>query len=132
LGHFIKLFNNQKREGRIERVSKEALQYLMNYDWPGNVRELRNVVERWSALGVSRIIGVGDLPSEILNFKGKEISEPSYNEKFPTIEEAEKELILRALRATDYNKSLASKILGISRGKLYRKMQRYGLELDHP
>jgi DNA-binding NtrC family response regulator len=128
LGHFIKFFNNQKEKEKIEGISRDALRYLKRYNWPGNVRELRNVVERWFVFGVSGIVEVKDLPQEILNFKPTEISEPSYTEKIPTIEEAEKELILRALKATDYNKSLVSKILGISRGKLYRKMQRYGLE----
>jgi DNA-binding NtrC family response regulator len=95
-----------------------AIKALLDHAWPGNVRELDHVVERAVLMATGTTIGRGDLglqpPSE------QRIDEMS-------IEDVEALLIRKALVRYDGNVSKAAEALGLSRGALYRRMQRYGL-----
>ncbi len=110
--------------------SEEALQALISYNWPGNIRELRNEIERCIALASSPVIEVHDLSETIR----RSLSPPtSIDTAFPpsalpmNLEALEREAIQRAIAHAKGNKSLAAKLLGISREGLRRKLQRYGL-----
>lgn len=107
-----------------------VIEAAMNYSWPGNVRELKNVSDRiCTMLGheeapveeIIKIIPVNSAESG-LALPGGEIK------KFDEfIEYAEKEFLRRALAKYGENKTEMARALGISRDKLYRKLNRYGL-----
>ncbi len=116
--------------------SKEALDYMMTYSWPGNVRQLRNVVNRFGVLNKNSEVrlenvyevlpradaGQTQLCPQIAN---AEKSEP---DKIVTLEAAEKELIIKALKICNGNKSKAASMLAVSRSTLNRKVSRYELD----
>lgn len=113
--YYIGEFNRQF--GRAVRgFSEEALAALLRYDWPGNVRELKNLVE---ALFVDRSsdeqISLGDLPEQFRRGVGEAVDCSS----------GEREQILSALLATNWNRSRAAQKLHWSRVTLYRKMVKH-------
>lgn len=119
--YFIKKFNNKYNTYRS--FSIEALQELTDYNWPGNVRELKNVVERLSILSSQNIIKASDV-QQMLKFPSKQpsISNTSLWEKY---EYDERSQILAALKECSGNKSKTAELLGMTRSKLYRKLQYY-------
>ncbi len=114
------------------RISEEALKRLMEYEWPGNVRELENVVERAVVLSRGQIITSRELPfgdhdTEREEEGGEEVSaERSFFKK--SVAQFEKDLIMKALRDANGNRSKAAEMLGIYRRLLYAKIKEYGLE----
>src|SRR5207237_245771 len=114
-------------------ISEEALKRLMEYDWPGNVRELENVVERAVVLSRGQIITSRELPfgdheaGEHEEEGGDEVSvEKSFFKK--SVAQFEKDLIMKALRDANGNRSKAAEMLGIYRRLIYAKIKEYGLE----
>jgi two-component system, NtrC family, response regulator AtoC len=114
-------------------ISEEALKRLMEYDWPGNVRELENVVERAVVLSRGQIITSRELPfgdhdaGDHEDDSGDEVSvEKSFFKK--SVAQFEKDLIMKALRDANGNRSKAAEMLGIYRRLLYAKIKEYGLE----
>lgn len=103
-------------------VRQDALQKLIDYPWPGNVRELRNLIESIVILTKKNEITLDDLPAHI-----KEGIAPSMLTETGNIRDAEKTLILDALRKTNNNKTKAAELIGISRRTLHRKIKEYGL-----
>ncbi|HEX7079057.1 MAG TPA: sigma-54 dependent transcriptional regulator [Candidatus Eisenbacteria bacterium] len=107
-------------------LSKEARDALLNYDWPGNVRELENVIERGVILSDDGVLTPQDLPERVLQgAKGRGslvIDNPTM-----TLDELEREYILKVLNHTGGQKKRASEILGINPSTLYRKLLSYGL-----
>ena len=122
--HFLKRY---AQGGTAKTVSKEGMELLMKYDWPGNVRELENVMERALILDESGTLGPEDLPDKIrlgTSHRGSLIIDsPTL-----TLEELEKEYILKVLNSTRWQKKKASDILGINASTLYRKLIAYGVE----
>jgi DNA-binding NtrC family response regulator len=100
------------------------MELLIKYDWPGNVRELENVIERAVILDEGGVIGPDDLPIKIrtggLRRGSLVIDSPTL-----TLEELEREYILKVLNHTGWHKKRASEILGINASTLYRKLQGY-------
>src|SRR4029078_12722226 len=107
-----------------KRLSKEGMEAFLRYSWPGNVRELENIIERAVILSESEKIGDNDLPEKVVRgeaAKGKLVIErPDM-----TLEELEREYILKVLQYTGWQKKRASEILGINASTLYRKLQTY-------
>ncbi len=114
------LSHSAMTQGHKKRLAKKAVEALMNYDWPGNVRELTNVLERAVSLATKNVIRTKDLP---LIFEKK--SKNSKSRHLMSLSEMEKEHILFVLDAVNGNISKASRILGVSRPKLYRKIEKY-------
>jgi DNA-binding NtrC family response regulator len=108
-------------------IAKEAVDVLMKYDWPGNVRELENVIERSVILDEGGTIEVVDLPEKV-RFGSSPRSSLVIDSPNMTIEELEREYILKVLDYTKWQKKRASEILGINASTLYRKLLAYGLE----
>ncbi len=127
--HFIAKFN-AFFERTIKHIDKDALDVLTRCRWPGNVRELESVIENAFALGSSESIQRSDLPGYIIEQAGAEMREARTKEEegVRTLREAERELLLQALKLTDGNKTRAAKLLGISRPRLYKMMQRHATE----
>ncbi len=124
--HFITAFS---KEYNVEpkRLAPEALDKLIAYPWPGNIRELQNVIERVFALSQSAAITLTDLPISISGFEERPVNFQELSE-LPTLEQMEKSLIAAALRKGQGNKNEAARILAIDRQRLYRKIEKYGLE----
>ncbi len=125
--HFIKKFNNVF-ERRVEGISKDAVELLAQYQWPGNVRELEGAIEHAFAFGHSGAIQKFDMPAYITERIGVAASSNNLSEvAIPTILEAEKDLLVRALKAARGNKTRAAQLLRVSRPRLYKMMRRHGI-----
>jgi len=116
LEHYVREFN-QIFKRHVEGFTGEALEFLFQYTWPGNIRELKNIVEATFINLPQKTITLMDLP---VQFKAK----AKEYEHFP---QAERDRILSALSATNWNRSKAAQDLRWSRMTLYRKMQKYNL-----
>ena len=116
------------RPTRFEGISPEALQVMQRYRWPGNVRELENVIERIVTLNDDVIIKPEHLPEELT---GASHSSRGDNvvllPQAGVLESVEKDMILRVLKESHFNKKQAASRLGISRPTLYQKIRKYGL-----
>ncbi len=108
--------------GRVKKISSKAKRLLESYDWPGNVRELRNCVDRAVVLGDGKVIQPEDLPYTFR--KGGQVI-PAPLERLDHMEE---DHIVRVLRYTNWNKSDAARILGITRQTLDNKIKRYTIK----
>ena len=107
-------------------LSPEAEDALRTYQWPGNVRELTNVIEHAYVLSEEEVLTLEDLP-EGLRTAISGIEAPADGE-FPTLDMAERSLLLRALRQADGNKAHAARLLNVERHRFYRMLVRHGLE----
>ena len=105
-----------------KRMADAALQRLINHAWPGNIRELNNVVNYAATVAANAVIGADDLPPDFLSG-----SEPPATMNIR--EDVEKNLILKMLEQTDYNKKKTAEILDMSRRTLYRKLEKYGISV---
>ncbi len=116
----------------VNDFTADALEALMNYRWPGNVRELRTAIERAVVLCRNDKIAARDLPPSVRQAAagGPLTAEPGrlLARNQLTVKEAEKQLILRALKETKGNRTLAAKKIGMSRRSLHRKLHSYHLE----
>jgi DNA-binding NtrC family response regulator len=104
-----------------KEISKEAADFLINYDWPGNVRELENAIERALVVGKSETIVVDDLPIRIASV---EFNPDDDKESLSVIE---KKHILRVLNKNKWNISRSAQVLEIDRVTLYNKINKYNL-----
>jgi len=101
---------------------------LKEHNWPGNARELRNVVERAILLETSDKIGMNSI---IINSsENSDFYDNSKTDKVSdySLAKAERELIGRALQETNWQKTRAAELLGISRATLYAKVKQHQLE----
>jgi DNA-binding NtrC family response regulator len=109
-------------------IQSAALARLQAYDWPGNIRELQNVIERCFALSPSGDITIGSLSHLVADTRsGGEVA-LDFGGAVPSLEVTERQLMAAALRQAKGNKNQAARILGIDRQRLYRKLEKYGLE----
>ena len=122
VGYFIDIFN-RKLKKNIEGLSSEAMPILMEYTWPGNVRELENVIERAILLAPGRWVTPAELMQESAPYFGpvEALSIKKASKRM------ERNLIEKALKLTNGNRSQSSKILEISRPILISKIKEYGL-----
>jgi DNA-binding NtrC family response regulator len=111
----------------VNDFTSDALELLMKYSWPGNVRELRTAIEHAVVLCRGEKIGARDLPRQIAA-GARIVGAPLFPRNDLTVKEAEKQLIIRALKETDGNRTLAAKRIGMSRRTFHRKLHAYHLE----
>lgn len=126
--HFLKEIAAENGK-TIAGLTPEAMGALAAYAWPGNVRELRNVIERMVVMARGDTLTVRDLPAALRDESRPRGGLPAGP---ISLDEAEKQLILRALKACDDNRTAAARQLGISRRTLHRKLKEYGLESGPP
>ncbi len=112
----------------VNDFTADALETLMNYSWPGNVRELRTSVEHAVVLCRGDRITVRDLPPALRNAAPAMAPATWTAQPGLTVAEAEKQLIVRALKDADGNRTIAAAKLGMSRRTLHRKLHFYHLE----
>ncbi|MCH9688929.1 MAG: sigma-54 dependent transcriptional regulator [Deltaproteobacteria bacterium] len=123
--HFLGRYALQAGK-EVHGISPSAAQRLCDYDWPGNVRELRNCLERAVALTRFTDVAVEDLPERVAKYRRSHVvvAADDPTELVP-MEEVERRYILRVVETVGGNKTMASKILGLDRKTLYRKLERY-------
>jgi len=125
-------------------ISESAMDALRRYAFPGNVRELQNVVERAVVLSRSPTIGVDDLPAHIAEpasgapapFADPTSGSNATDDDAPWVpiplseamEEPERRILLKALRANNWNRQSTADQLNINRTTLYKKMKQYDLD----
>jgi DNA-binding NtrC family response regulator len=108
--------------GRVE-ITAEAMRRLQSYSWPGNIREMKNVLERAVLLSGSRIITENNL-----HFDQSEWSEPKRENLARTLEEVERDYIIKILESEGGRVEAAAKRLDIPRSTLYSKLKQYKLD----
>jgi DNA-binding NtrC family response regulator len=113
---------------KIEGFTADASELLLRYRWPGNVRELRAAIERAVVLCRGERIGARDLPPAVRELTEEAVASATVAALPSNVHDAEKELIIRALKETDGNRTLAAKKVGMSRRTLHRKLKTYNLE----
>lgn len=108
----------------IRTLSQEAAELLKQHTWPGNVRQLRNTIERIAHRSNSTLISAEDI------LRDGQISKNPDKVTGPllSLEEMEREHVLKVLRACAGNRAKAARILGISRSTLYLKLGEYGVD----
>src|SRR5271155_1695698 len=117
--HFLSRYAARYRK-QIQGFEPAALQAMLGYPWPGNVRELDHTIERAVLMASSGRISLADL-----GLSTPRISTASLEEM--SLEAVESILIRKALARCNGNVSQAAEALGLSRGALYRRMEKYGL-----
>lgn len=136
---FAKLFldkYSEKKEKNFRFINKEAVKILEEYKWPGNIRELQNTIER-----IVLLYDNSELLPEYLDFLGHGIE---YNSSIPNnilipgnfslpkeklnIVELENEIVLKAFKLHDGNKTKTSEYLGITRSALRSRLKNAGIE----
>jgi DNA-binding NtrC family response regulator len=117
--HFLDRYATRYRRA-IEGLEPSALQAMLQYAWPGNVRELDHTIERAVLMARSARVEISDLGLNAQKASGQSLDEMS-------LEAVEAVLIRKALSRTGGNVSHAAEALGLSRGALYRRMEKYGL-----
>jgi DNA-binding NtrC family response regulator len=113
------------RKGSRKAVSRQVMNLLVTYHWPGNVRELANVIERAILISADRgEIIPDDLPQTIVlpSFAAEE-RKRTLSQDTLRLDSMEKEHIEKVLEFAGGNKSKAARLLGISRKKLYQKIE---------
>lgn len=128
VNRFIERFN-QTSERKIQGISQEGMSLLLQHEWPGNVRELENAIERAAILAEQDIL----LPENFPIYGKKTVKKNLMEDDFDgySLKEAqkilEKELIIKALTATEGNRTKAIQLLEISHPSLLSKMKAYNI-----
>lgn len=127
--YFVNLYCKESGK-KPKRFSKEAMDALIDYDWPGNIRQLKNVVER-----IMIMINHDEVMEQdvkwALNIKQENQAKSNGSERITfkdMIDMSEKEIILSALKANQWNISQTAKQLKIERSYLHKKMNKYGIK----
>jgi len=134
---FLQEYSNAN-EQPVPRLATEVMQALLEYSWPGNIRQLRNVIERLSILQEGGVVLFEHLP---LSIRSQLSTQPVHSNgaaaipspgqpTVTTLDEQEKVQIMETLQRTYGNKKAAAELLGISRGTLYNKLRKYGINPD--
>ncbi|RMG57033.1 MAG: FHA domain-containing protein [Deltaproteobacteria bacterium] len=126
--HFLAGFNREYSESK--RLTRKALEVLTTYSWPGNVRELKNIIQRAAVLSEGDEVD-GPLISSLLSGDGflppEETLTMGRDEPIRKVDAYEREIILRELEKTGWNKTQAARNLGIAKSTLFDKLKKYGI-----
>jgi transcriptional regulator with PAS, ATPase and Fis domain len=113
----------------VTNIDNNVWSIFMEYDWPGNIRELENILERSINVVEGSTIHVHHLPVYLRKrFENKQDDEPLFSLQME-IEKAEKNAIIKALEKASGNIQEAANLLGIHRSSLYRKIEKYNIQI---
>jgi len=121
---------NQLLNMKIRSISKDAMDYIQEYDWPGNVRDLENAIQSAMILSPDGNITSEQLPLRVKGYPqiASGLAAESMENGIKEINaQVERDFIIEALKKNNYNRSLTASALNISRKTLFNKMKRYGL-----
>lgn len=129
LDHFFhKIAKDMVRS--VPALSEEAMSSLLDYSYQGNVRELTNIVERLLVTCPNGKISFHDLPDEVREEADLAPGSSAVLKELPdggvSLQEVERELILKTLKMTSWNKTATARMLGITRRLLYIRLSQYG------
>jgi len=138
---------NKELKRNINRLSQETMNAFMAYHWPGNVRELNNILMKAVALCPGDIITPELIPAAISSLTEyptqpmgtaapqEQITSGQNNDdsiRLLSLEDMEKQHVIRVLQATDWHKGKACEVLGVSRPRLRRMIQNYAIKMPEP
>ena len=128
VNHFLESIASVYRRPGIS-INEAGLQWLQKLPWPGNIRELRQLVERAVLLSNSTTLDVADIERALQ----MQPAEPT-PKKLPaigsmTLEEMERSMVEKAMAQYNNNVSIVAESLGISRAALYRRLEKFGINL---
>ena len=130
--HFVEHFALQT-DKPVVGLSADVAEKLLMYNWPGNIRELQNCIERAVSLTQHTEVQVEDLPTKIVKHRPSHVLVVSNNpSELLSMEQVERRYIQRVLQTVQGNKREAARVLGFDRKTLYRKLQRYNIEVVRP
>jgi Nif-specific regulatory protein len=123
------LERSMKNHKKIVSITDEAMRKLMSYPWPGNVRELENTIERIVLMGSEDGISASDMMLLLPALNNQKLSEEycAIAIENKTLDELEKEAIIKALKSTNDNQLEAAKLLGITQRQIGYKIKNYGI-----
>jgi DNA-binding NtrC family response regulator len=121
--HFLNKFALQHGEP-ARRFANESMRVLMTHDWPGNVRELENAVEHALTMGAGEVLLPEDLPASVTAPERDIVAEATLDDA--SLAEVERRYIIRVLEKMGGHQIKTSRILGIDRRTLYRRLRQYG------
>jgi DNA-binding NtrC family response regulator len=126
---FLKEFARENSKP-VKEIAPEAMEALLNHAWPGNVRELRTAIEHSVVLCRGEKVTLRDLPASVrsTNASAAVAVAGAAPRNLLSLDEAEKQAVIRALKESNGVRSEAAKKLGISRRTLHRKLHDYHLE----
>jgi len=119
-----------KTEKNIKRISKRAMNLLLQYNWPGNVRELRSTFEYAFVTCQGAAIRSEDLPPVIQNYKNRAKESRSVEPILSDKKQRQKQELMDALDAAGGNQSQAADILGVSRVTVWNRMKKFGIHYE--
>jgi DNA-binding NtrC family response regulator len=123
--HFIQRYSREFNKD-VHALSREALVAVREYPWPGNVRELQNVIERLIGLVDGPVIGLNDLPLDLLLPDHRvKVREAEALPLKQASDEFERQIVLRVLERVGGNRSEAARILGVHRNSLKTMLERW-------
>ncbi|WP_165067036.1 sigma-54-dependent transcriptional regulator [Paludisphaera rhizosphaerae] len=138
--HFRARFARQF-DRQVVGFSRDAIEVLRRHDWPGNVRELQGVVQRAVVLCHGTRITATHLGPILNPHRGARAARANASRPHlpmgirplkEALEEPEKQIIIQALQALNWNRQETARMLDINRTTLYKKMKKYGLLVDEP
>jgi two-component system NtrC family response regulator len=123
-----------RKHGRTGLVLPQALiPYFCHYRWPGNIRELENVVERLVVLEKGNEITLGDLPGQLRRVRPPiETDQIELSPQGISLEAIEKEILLWALRKSNWNQTRAAALLDLSRKTFIYRMEKHRIPKENP
>lgn len=127
--HFIDNYNRE-HDTNITGLTKEGLEFLVDYHWPGNVRELYITIERACLDAQGGMLTINNILRYLGVAEGQYLKDYSYVgfDLRQARQQAEKVMIQRALLASEGNRQQAARLLGISRSALYNKLDELGIK----
>src|SRR5262249_21965622 len=125
--YFLKVFS--EKHGKVVRLSADSVEAMKQYSWPGNVRELRNMLERAITFNDTGVIQADELDfGEEEAAVAAAVAAPLGATATGSLDQMEKDHIIKVLKQTGGNKKKAAEILGIERRTLYNKAKRLGID----
>lgn len=108
--------------------SDDAVQFLKSYPFYGNIRELKNIVERTILMSGKSEINASDFNSPTASSKKTQLGQLL---QIGTLDDIERQTIIEAMSTYNGNMSKVAQTLGVSRGALYRRLDKYGIDYEH-
>jgi transcriptional regulator with PAS, ATPase and Fis domain len=124
--HFLRMANEIYRT-EVESISPRAMEWLKSQNWPGNIRQLRQTIDRAILIRGGRLLDVEDFFAvrDAVPASQRDLVLPDAGTM--TLDELEKQMIVKCMKHYEGNISRVAEALGISRAALYRRMEKYGL-----